>query len=153
MSTYREAIHYARAGGTARLGDKTVRFLTREEAEPILLATRPDRNVVFVTEKEHNPKKGLIAGQPKIDKNNNIVVETVAPANFQLQRLGLYDVSVSPPVEFRPTDEDTAADWIREGVDDMPEAIAPEAVDAVLAPTDEPHAHESAPLDGAACKA
>lgn len=109
MSTYREATHHARAGGTARRGQQEIRFLTREEAEPILLATRPDRVVV------------------------NGKVKEIAPPNYRLQNMGLYDVSQTPPIEFRPTEEDIAADWVRVGIDDVPEPVAPEAVDAALA--------------------
>jgi hypothetical protein len=111
MSTLREAIHHARAGGIARLGDTSVRFLTREEAEPILLATRPDRIVV------------------------DGAIEEIAPSMYRLQRLGLYNVGQHPPVEFRPTDEDIASqDWVRDGVAEerMPETVSPEAVDEAL---------------------
>lgn len=89
MSTYREALFHARSGGTARLGDKIVRFLNREEAEPILLEQRPERRYV----------------------RGSHVVETLAPPNYNLKKLGLYDVGQNPPVEFRPTEEEIMADW------------------------------------------
>jgi hypothetical protein len=47
-------------------------------------------------------------------------------------------VSVSPPVEFRPTANDIAATWQRQGIDDQPETIAPEAVDEALVEHDAP---------------
>lgn len=103
MSTYREAIFHARAGGTSSRAGKTIRFLTREEAEPILVETRPNRIIV----------KGK--------------VKKIAPPNYRLQKLGLYDVSEGEPAPFSPTEEDIAAtDWHREGVDDLPPPIVEE---------------------------
>jgi hypothetical protein len=121
MATYREALHHARRGGTSTGSGKTIRFLTFEEAKPILLEQHPSR----ATRIGEN-------GKPAV-KNKKIVVDTFADPTFRLSRLGLHDVSVSPPVEFRPTADDIAATWQRQGIDDaQPEAVAPEVVDEVL---------------------
>jgi hypothetical protein len=140
MSTYREAIHHARAGGTVRRGAQVVRFLTREEAEPIILERSPSRAVA-------HDEDGVVT------KNGAIVVETFADPNFRLQKLGLFDVGMGEPIEFKPIDDDIylpveldeegkekprvlRTDW--EIVkDEVPTVVAPEVVDEVL--------HEEAP--------
>lgn len=147
MSTYREAIHHARAGGTARRGTREIRFLTREEAEPIILERAPSRRVA------HDESGPII-------KRKAIVVETFADPAYKVERFGLFDVGATPPCEFAPTDEDVyvfengepklddngdrilAGDWVCDGVD-APEPIAPDAVDEVLQET-EPQGEVSA---------
>jgi len=76
-------------------------------------------------------------GNVALDKKNHIIIDTHAP-QINPQRLGLFDVSITPPVEFRPTEEDIAGDWVREGVDDIPEPVVPEAVDEALAEIETP---------------
>jgi hypothetical protein len=86
---YFEAMQAARVGGVVRCAGKTVRHLTREEAEPVLLEQMPGRRY----------------------KKNSLEIEEHAPEDFHLPHLGLFDVS-GEPVEFRPSDEEMAAeDW------------------------------------------
>jgi hypothetical protein len=138
MSTLREAIQHARAGGTARFGGKEVRFLTFEEAEPIIFELTPTR-VTRIDEK---------TGKPVIE-NGEIVVDTFAEPNFDTKRLGLYDVGTHPAEPLRVTDDDIylpveldeegkekprvlRTDWELLS-DEKPEAVAPETVDEVFA--------------------
>jgi hypothetical protein len=100
MSTYREAVQHARRGGTARCGGKEIRFLTFEEAEPIILELSPSRRTVI-------DKK---TGRP-LAKDGAIVVETYADPNFDTKRLGLYDVGVHPAVQLTTSEEDAAGMW------------------------------------------
>lgn len=130
MSTYREAIHHARSGGTVRRGGREVRFLTFEEAEPIILEQSPSR-ATRVDEK---------TGKPVVE-GGEIVVDTFADPTFNTRRLGLYDVGVHPAEPLRPTDEDLylpveldengnekprelRTDW-----EIVPEEVAPSVVD------------------------
>lgn len=122
MSTYREAILHARRGGTAYCAGKEIRFLTFEEAEPILLEQCPSRRTV-IDEK---------TGKPLV-KKKQIVVETYADPNFDTKRLGLYNVGVHPAEQFVPAEEDIAGDWAIEGA--QPAVVDPETVDAALAET------------------
>lgn len=121
MSTLREAIQHARTGGTARLGGKEIRFLTFEEAEPIILEQCPSRAVL-------HDEQGRIVIQAKdgtrgvqvnsdfyasdgtkigpIEEGHELVIETFADPAFDTERLGLYDVGVHPAVPLSATDED-----------------------------------------------
>jgi hypothetical protein len=143
MSTYREAIQHARNGGTVRLGGKEIRFLTFEEAEPLILELSPSRRTVM----DEKTGKALI-------ENGKIVVETYADPNFNTKRLGLYDVGVHPAVQLTASDDDTylpveldaegkekprvfRTDWELLS-DAKPEVVAPETVDEVL--------HDDGPL-------
>jgi len=144
MGTYREAIQHARVGGTARCGGKEIRFLTFEEAEPIILDAIPSRRTVIGAN-----------GKPLIE-DTKIVVETFADPNFDTKKFGLYDVGVHPAAPFTPSDEDIylplehddegnpkpralRADW--ELLSDEkpevvePEVVAPEVVDEALSET------------------
>lgn len=148
MSSYREAISHARSGGTARLGEKEIRFLTTEEAEPILLEQLPERRIVIdeATGKAKTTGKG---------KNEQIVVETIAPPNYNTKRLGLYDVGSGVPVPFALSDEDVfvcendepkvdeegnrvlCTDWVREGID-LSDGTLPASGETHEAPTEPP---------------
>lgn len=146
MGTYREAIQHARAGGTARRAGKEIRFLTFEEAEPIIIERCPSRR----TRMGDNGKPVIEAGE--------IVVDTYASTTFDVKRLGLYDVGVHPAEPFAPTDEDIyepvelddegntkpralRGDWATgeeapvPAPEPEPEVIAPETVDEALAET------------------
>jgi hypothetical protein len=120
MSTYREAILHARSGGTAYSRTRVVRFLTREEAEPIILEVIPSRRTVIDTD-----GKALI-------ENGEIVVEEYADPHYRLAAFGLFDVSGAEPVQFQPTSEDIASEWRTTPEEIAPEPVAPEAVDEVL---------------------
>lgn len=148
MSTCREAIQHARSGGTSRRSGKEIRFLTFEEAEPFILDQCPSRRTVIDERVEINGKANPRHGKPIIE-GGKIVVDTYAEPTFNTKRLGLYDVGVHPAVPFIPTDEDVyesgeekpcvlRTDWIREGVDDQPEPVSPEAVDEALVEQDAP---------------
>lgn len=100
MSSYREATAHARSGGTARRGEKEIRFLTSEEAEPILLDICPERRVAH----DDDPKSKTFG--KALEKDGELVIETIAPPNYPTKRLGLYDVGQHPPVGFGPTEED-----------------------------------------------
>ena len=153
MSTCREAVQHARGGGTSRFGGKEIRFLTFEEAEPLILEQCPSRRVVIDTREEVKGKPNPNCGRAIIGDDGNIIVETYADPNFDTKRLGLYDVGVHPAVPAKFDDEDMhmpveldeegkekprvfRTDWVREGVDDKPAVVAPETVDAALAETE-----------------
>jgi len=127
MATYREALFHMRAGGTARCSDKTVRFLTPEEATPIILEQSPSRAVRIDEE----------TGKPLVDKKTKRVIVDVYADTSRVQRLGLYDIGGSTPTQFRPTDEDIVGAWILVGVGPLAEEIVPgdetveESIDAL----------------------
>lgn len=122
---YVEAIRHARSGGTAYLGARVIRFLTTEEATPIILEQNPSRRVL---RNEDGSVKTEGAG-----KDEKIVVETYASTEPRdLQALGLYDVGGLMPVQFRPTDEEIAGDWAIEARAEEPTVVAPEVVDEAL---------------------
>lgn len=120
MSTYREAIHHARAGGTVRRDDRIVRFLTREEAEPIVLDRSPSRAVLHDSEgrqviQAKDGTRGIQIGDAfhssdgkKIGpiEDHTLVIEIFADPRFRLESLGLYTISDSEVREFVPSDED-----------------------------------------------
>jgi hypothetical protein len=147
MGTYREAVLHARRGGTARLGGKEIRFLTFEEAEPIILEQCPSR----ATRIDSKTGKAAI-------KNGKIIVDTFADPKLDLKRFGLYDVGVHPAVQLATSDEDIylpveldedgkekpralRTDWeiLKDGAaPEEPAVIDPEAVDEALHETDPP---------------
>lgn len=126
MATYREALFHARAGGTSRSAARVLRFLTFEEASPILLERSPTRAV-----RRDERGKAVVA-------NGKLVIDEIADSNYPLKKLGLFDIVSMQP--FAPTPEDLEAEWVREGVDDVappepepePEPVPPEAVDEML---------------------
>lgn len=113
MATYQQALLHVRGGGTARCGERIVRYLNQEEANAHELKRNPSTRSV---------------GQP----DGPIKVEHYGYA-ARPRMLGLFDVSQSPPAQFRPTPEDISGEWVREGIDDAPpEPVAPEVVDDAL---------------------
>lgn len=137
----------ARSGKTVTRAGKIVRLLTQEEADAHAFIHNPSRRIVTETVKD---KDGNEHQQPLV-KNGEIVVEEYGSA--RPQRLGLFDVSGSEPIPFRPTEDDwhepveldeegkekprvLRTDW--EIVQTEPEVVPPEIVDEALVEHEHP---------------
>lgn len=108
MSTYREALYAARMGATVKRDGRAVRYLTPDEAEPILLERMPRRRI-----------------------GENGEVEIHAPVGFDVRKLGLFEVAdnygeLPKPVEHAPVGDDLeASNWeLPEGFE-LPVAFRP----------------------------
>lgn len=96
MATYREVIEAVRSGGSASRAGRTVRLLTKEEADPILIERCPSRIV----------RKDKLGQPMHHKKTGEMIVDVVAP-DIHPHRLGFFDVTdLRSLKEFAPTDAD-----------------------------------------------